>query len=228
MLKKISFGSFVISLVVLMTFTLKAQNKCKVLVKEISAQYHGKCKKGLAKGKGKAEGIDTYTGRFKAGYPDGKGTYLWANGDSYIGGWQQGKRSGEGVLTLHLSGGDSIVKGLWKDDKYLGPVPPKPEIIHSTGVDRYTFLKTGDLRNRVLINVYQNGSRNTILADLMVSSTSGSKAFVGNSFGYEFIDFPVRIKVMYYTFNKLHSQKIYVKFEFVISEPGDWRLTLNN
>ena len=228
MLKKLSLGSFVLSLVVLMTFTLSAQNNCKVLVKEISAQYHGKCRKGLAQGKGKAEGVDTYTGHFKAGYPEGRGTYLWANGDSYTGEWEQGRRSGVGVLTLHLFDSDSIVKGLWKDDKYLGPVPPKPEVIHSTGVDRHTFLKSGDLRNRVLLDVYQNGSRNTVLDNLMISSTSGSKTFVGNSFGYEFIDFPVTIKVMYYTYNKLHSQKIYVKFEFVISEPGDWRVTIYN
>ncbi|RLD87336.1 MAG: hypothetical protein DRJ09_10475 [Bacteroidetes bacterium] len=228
MLNKIFRSGIILMFVAFTPFTNQAQNKCKVLVKEISAQYHGKCKKGLAKGKGKAEGVDTYTGHFKAGYPEGKGTYLWANGDSYTGEWEQGKRSGEGVLTLHFSDGDSIVKGLWKDDKYLGPVPPKPEVIHSTGVDRYTFLKTGNLRNRVLIDVYQNGSRNKALFDLMISSTSGSKAFVGNSFGYEFIDFPVRIKVMYYTYNKLHSQQIYVKFEFVISEPGDWRLTLYN
>jgi len=228
MLKNLLFGSLVLSMVILMTFTLSAQNKCKVLVKEISAQYHGKCRNGLAQGKGKAEGTDSYTGHFKAGYPDGKGTYVWANGNRYTGEWEHGKRSGTGELTLHLADGDSIIKGLWKNDKYIGPPKPKPEVLYKSSVERYNFQKIGELRNRVLIDVYQNGSRNPVLDDLMISSTSGTKTFVGKSFGYEFVEFPVTIKVIYYTFSKLHTQKIYVKFEFTISEPGDWRVTIYN
>ena len=85
MMKKISRTGIILSLVVLTTFTTQAQNKCKVLVKEINVQYHGKCKKGLAQGKGKAEGTDTYSGHFKAGYPNGQGTYIWSNGDNYTG-----------------------------------------------------------------------------------------------------------------------------------------------
>ncbi len=228
MLKKLSIAGLFLSLLALLSLPVLAQKKCKVLVKEISEQYHGKCKKGLAKGKGKAEGLDTYTGHFKAGYPDGKGTYIWANGDSYVGERVMGKRSGTGVLTLHLSKGDSILNGLWEDDKYLGPVPPKPKVIHSSSVDRYTFVKTGGLRNRVLIDVFQNGSRNTDINDLIVYSSSGSKTNLGYSFGYEFVNFPATIKVNYYTFNKLHTAKIYVRFEFTISEPGDWRVTIIN
>jgi len=228
MLKKLSFGGLILSFILLMAFTALAQKKCKVLVKEISAQYHGLRRKGLAQGNGKAEGIDTYTGHFKAGYPNGNGTYLWANGNSYIGEWKQGKRSGKGTFTVHLANRDSIVKGLWKDDKYLGPVPPKPQVLHNNSVDRYTFLKTGGPRNRVLIDVFQNGARNDFLDNLITISTSGTKTFVGKSFGYEFVDFPVRIKVIYYTFNKLHTQKIYVKFEFEIFEPGDWRVKIYN
>jgi len=228
MLKKLSLGSFVLSLVILMTFTLRAQNKCKVLVKEISAQYHGKCRKGLAQGKGKAEGVDTYTGHFKAGYPEGKGTYLWANGDSYTGEWEQGKRSGMGVLTLHFSDGDSIVKGLWKDNKYLEPVPPKPKIISSINVDHYSFRKTGDLKSSILIDLVQNGSRNIDIDNFLINSSSGIETSVGNSVGYESVNFPVTINVTYYTWNKLHTTQYYVKFQFEISEPGDWRVTIHN
>ncbi len=217
-----------IAILLLPAAQVHAQKKCKVLVKEISLQYHGKCKKGLAQGKGKAQGIDTYTGHFRAGYPDGNGTYNWSNGNSYTGQWKKGKRQGTGVLKIHTNGGDSIVKGLWKEDRYLGPVPSKPEVLQSISIDRYSFVKTGDIRKRVLIDVFQNGSRNTELNDLITYSSSGTKTQVGNSFGYEFIDFPVTIKVNYYTLNKLHTVRVYVKFEFTISEPGDWRVTIIN
>jgi len=50
---------------------LFSQDDCKVLIPEISGQYVGKCKKGLAHGKGLAIGIDRYEGSFKKGYPEG-------------------------------------------------------------------------------------------------------------------------------------------------------------
>jgi len=54
-------------IVLMAVIQLSAQNRCKVLKKEISSEYHGKCKKGLAHGKGKADGIDSYYGHFTKG-----------------------------------------------------------------------------------------------------------------------------------------------------------------
>lgn len=228
MLKLILKLGVTVGLVLLTVIQLNAQNGCKVLKKEISSEYHGKCKKGLAHGKGKADGIDSYTGHFSKGYPSGKGTYTWANGDKYKGQFIDGLRSGEGTLTIHLKDHDSIVKGLWKEDIYLGPVPPKPKVFSMNGVDRYTFKKTGDIRQRVLIDIYQNGMRNTELYNFIENSSSGFQTSLGNSFGYDCVEFPVTIKVLYYTWNKLHTAKVYVKFQFEISEPGDWRVRIFN
>ncbi len=228
MFKKILVTGFIISFTILISSTLSAQNKCKVLMKEISTQYHGKCKKGLAHGKGKASGLDTYAGHFKAGFPDGNGTYIWANGDSYTGEWKKGKRSGKGIFTIHLAKGDSVVKGLWKNDHYIGLAPPKPEVLYSNSIDRYTFKKSGDNKNRILIDVYQNGARNYKLDNLITYCSSGTKTNIGYSFGYEFITFPAKVKINYYTWNKLHTVQVYVRFEFIISEPGDWRVKIVN
>ena len=119
--------SVIISIFLTSPFFLSAQKNCKVLVPEIDSIYTGKCKKGLANGKGTAIGIDSYTGKFSKGYPHGRGTYNWANGDAYTGNWKEGKRSGAGKLTLKLQETDSIIDGLWDDDKYMGakPIPPK-------------------------------------------------------------------------------------------------------
>ncbi len=219
-----------IPIVSILFFTniIVAQKRCKVLKKNISEHYTGRCKKGLANGKGKAVGIDTYFGHFKKGLPEGKGTYFWASGDKYIGYWKKGFRWGKGTLYIHGNSKDTIISGLWKNDKYLGPIPPKPKVIASRGVDRYTFQKIDDSRDRVLIDIYQNGSRNTEISNFIMNSSSGANTQIGNSVGFEFIDFPVEIKLIYQTFNKLHTAKIYVKFQFVISQPGDWRVTIVN
>ena len=222
---KIGFLSL---LLLIETIPMQAQKKCKVLKKEIADSYTGRCKKGFANGKGKAVGIDTYTGHFKKGLPDGKGTYIWKNGDQYTGHWKNGFRSGEGTMHLRLNGSDTTLAGLWKEDRYMGPIPPKPKVLISIGVDRYNFQKSKTNRNRVLIDMYLNGLRNVEIENLIMTSSSGSDTRVGNSVGYEFVKFPVEIKVTYLSWNKLRTAKYYVEFQFVISEPGDWRVTIDN
>jgi len=46
---------------------------CEVKVDSLKGQYTGGCRKGLANGNGTATGIDSYTGDFKNGYPEGEG-----------------------------------------------------------------------------------------------------------------------------------------------------------
>jgi hypothetical protein len=94
---------------------------CAVEPALLRGVYTGDCKKGKAHGKGKAVGIDTYEGEFKKGWPDGKGTYLWSNGNSYTGMFVKGLRDGEGLMKYKRSGiADSVVEGFWKKDAYAG------------------------------------------------------------------------------------------------------------
>jgi hypothetical protein len=207
---------------------LPAQEDCKVLKPEISGQYTGKCKDGLAHGKGKAVGQDTYTGHFSKGLPDGSGTYTWANGDSYTGDWSHGLRDGEGTLKFMENGKETTLAGLWEDDRYIGPVPPKPRIYRCISIDRYTITNSGGLLNRVLINFYQNGTRNLGIESLTLFSSSGTETKLGPSIGYENILFPVTIKVSYTTWNKARTVQVNCVFEFEIFEPGDWVVDLHN
>ena len=73
-----------------------SQEACKVLKPEIADKYEGGCKNGLANGKGIAEGADKYVGRFKNGLPNGTGKYTWSTGEVYDGGWNEGKKEGNG------------------------------------------------------------------------------------------------------------------------------------
>ena len=205
-----------------------AQETCKVLKPGIDSVYHGKCKKGLAHGKGKADGIDSYFGRFAKGLPDGKGTYTWANGDIYTGDWDEGIRHGEGTYTFKVNEKDTTLSGLWKNDEYLGPKPEKPHVTSNVGVDRYTFKRISDAKDRVLVNILQNGMKNTGISNFLMSGTAGIETTLGQEVGYDYIEFPITIKVSYITFNKLRTQQYPVTFEFKISEPGDWRVEIHN
>ncbi|MBK6966666.1 MAG: hypothetical protein IPH20_22890 [Bacteroidales bacterium] len=205
-----------------------SQNSCEVMKQALTGTYTGGCKKGLAHGKGIAQGADRYEGQFKNGLPDGEGTYYWSGGEIYRGDWKEGKRHGIGIYTFHGTGSDTIRDGHWVNDHYAGPVVPKPQVISKEGVDRFTFKKGGDATHRVMINMYQNGARNMGISNLMLSSSSGYESTLGPATGFEEVTFPVIIKVMYSTPNKTNTTEVYVKFEFKISEPGDWTVDLHN
>jgi len=205
-----------------------AQTDCKVLKTEIAENYTGKCKKGYAHGKGMASGTDSYEGMFRKGLPDGQGTYVWATGETYTGDWKEGKREGEGVFLYKMDGEEIIMAGIWEEDQYIGKKPPNPRVLYLSNIDRYSFKKAGGIKNRVLVDLYQNGSRNTSIENYLLATSSGYETNLGHSRGYEAINFPVMIKVSYTTYNKLKTYKYNAVFEFEISEPGDWRVELHN
>jgi len=98
-----------------------AQETCKVLQPYIAGTYTGDCTDGKANGKGKSVGTHTYEGEFKAGYPDGTGTYTSDNGGYYTGSFKKGKMEGKGTMHLKTtSGKDTVLTGFWKKDKYVG------------------------------------------------------------------------------------------------------------
>lgn len=224
-------NSFVFKLIVLSSlfcsYQLFSQSDCKVLIHEISGQYMGKCKKGLAHGKGLAIGIDRYDGSFKNGYPEGKGVYNWVNGEIYNGEWKQGKRNGKGDFSYAEDGKVIILSGIWENDKYIGPVPEKPKVQSSIGIERYSFQRQGD-GSQITINLYINGSNNNSVEDLSVVSSSGTLFRSGGTFGIQSIVFPLTCKVSYYSWNKMHTSRVYTRFEFQIDQEGRWVLNLHN
>jgi hypothetical protein len=212
----------------LASLSLSAQTDCKVLKPEIAESYTGSCKKGLAHGKGLASGTDTYEGQFKKGLPDGEGKYTWATGETYTGEFKGGMRHGEGIFTFTVEGNVTVMDGIWADDQFVGVKLPKPKVLNQFNVDRFSFTRTGDIKDRVLVDLYQNGARNVSVENYLLAGSSGYETSLGLSRGYEGIVFPVIIKVSYTTWNKLKTYKFNAVFEFEISEPGDWRVELHN
>jgi len=207
---------------------LLSQENCRVLKPSLAGSYEGKCKNGLANGKGIAVGIDKYEGQFSKGLPHGEGKYTWENGSYYIGKWAEGNRQGIGKYVSTNSGIDSIQDGVWLDDKYVGPKPSQPEIMLSSGVDRYNFKKNKSPLNRVLIDFYQNGVRNNKITNLSMRSSNGQDISYGYTMGYDNVTFPVTINISYTTPSKLGAATCQARFDFVIFEPGDWTVELHN
>ncbi len=205
-----------------------SQKSCKVLKPEIAKRYKGKCKKGLAHGKGVASGVDTYEGQFRKGLPHGYGTYKWEGGQVYKGQWKEGLRNGEGSLTFQVNERDSLVTGIWDNDVYKGPKPEDPyEIVMKRNLDRYSVKREGD-GNRVLFCILQNGQINSDISQFMIIADAGTEFSLGNAIGYEQITFPISCKVNYRTWNKLKTAQYDVVFEIEFNQPGAWRIDLHN
>ncbi len=204
-----------------------AQQGCKVLMENIQSSYEGECKNLLAHGKGTARGIDTYTGLFRKGFPNGKGTYKWSTGQSYDGDWLMGKREGVGEYHYTLEGKEAIQSGVWKNDRYLGPKPVAPKIKHNQNITSVRINKTGD-GNQVIIKMIMNGLTNTEITDLSMQANSGTEFIYSGYMGFDQIVFPFTCKIIYTTPNTLHTAINHCTLEFEIAEPGRWDVRLEN
>ncbi len=220
-------NKYLIALVVLIfgSYTYGQQSNCRVLLPSISGSYSGDCKKGLANGKGTANGIDSYEGHFFKGLPEGKGTYKWANGSYYTGSWKAGMREGQGKYVA----GDSVVSGFWKADKFLGEKPkPAYKVTLNRNIARYSVVKTVESGNGVQIKVLLGGTENTEIEDFSLAFSSGSEFRNYGTYGIENTSVPLDVTVRYRSWNQLHSTQYDVVFEFVIYDPGTWKVTLTN
>ena len=204
------------------------EGNCKVLKPEIALKYSGDCKKGLASGKGIAEGTDKYEGKFKEGLPYGNGNYQYANGDHYEGSFKDGMKSGQGKFTFKYMGIDSTYLGIWKEDKLVERiVPPAYSIIQNLNIQRYNVRKIGK-GNRIMFAFMQNGKTNLSITGLTFGESDGSPLSLGQQQGFDHILFPFHCKVSYTSLNSFQSASFENIFDIQISEPGQWMITLYN
>lgn len=215
-------------LIALSSTFLFAQQKCEVLKADISGEYVGDCKRGLAHGEGLSKGQNNYEGEFKKGLPNGEGTIFFADGGKYIGHWDDGLRDGEGIYSINIEGKDSIVDGIWKNDKYIGKKPVKQyEVTRKNGVSRYTIRKNGDNLNQVTIKVRYKGQALGNLEN--ISTSDGNRV---NYSGYVVIEnihsYPFTCDMRYSVPSALGTVSNSVEFSFKIFGAGEWLVELNH
>jgi hypothetical protein len=145
----------------LITFTnnalvLQAQ-QCAVKADSLKGNYTGDCKNGWADGEGIAIGVDTFSGSFTKGLPNGEGKYTWRNGSWYQGNWKQGKRNGIGTYATLNTGKDSvalITKGFWKNDKYTGQFEkPYTFELFTNNFSEFNIRKLNSVSSEITINI---------------------------------------------------------------------------
>jgi hypothetical protein len=226
-MKSLKLSCFLLFCSIFSIQILSAQMECKVLVPALDGDYNGKCKKGLANGRGVASGIDTYTGNFRNGVPHGKGKYEWSTGEVYDGDWRDGLREGEGVYIFKINERDTTLAGLWEQDRYMGPKPAKPKIIQKYNIERVSFYRQGD-GEKVELEFYLAGAVNGSISNLSLVGSSGSEFSMGRTMGFQNVEFPFVCKVIYNSFNTLMTVQRNCSIEFEIYEPGTWQVKLYN
>lgn len=237
------YPSLMIVLMLLILGTSPTQDKsisdCVVNVPELQGSYVGKCKKGLANGKGTAKGKDQYIGRFKAGLPHGRGTYTWASGAVYSGAWKKGIREGYGEFTSKINGLDSTIAGFWHNNAYLDErkgfslIPKRLGktadyiVSYKRNVDRYRFMRLGE-GNRLEIQFKRQGFIVEPLNFLIVNS-SGILSYGSTWVLIDNIEFPF-IAEMTYDFPAFSTTGNYIHLEihYEIYSPGSWQIIMEH
>jgi len=206
---------------------LFSQDNCKVLMPAISDSYTGTCKQGLADGKGEALGTDQYNGYFKKGLPEGKGVYIWQTGEKYDGSWKKGLREGTGTYTFKSDGKDTVLTGIWKEDKYVGEKAVATYVIqYRSGISRVSCLKSGDTPNYVVYKFSRAGGSADDINELMLTGSTGTETISNNFTGFEDVTFPFEGKIKFIAPNALRTAMMACELRYVINEPGAWTITI--
>lgn len=214
-------------LLALTPFAVVAQENCKVLLPQIADSYTGACKNGLADGKGEAFGTDQYKGDFKKGLPEGKGVYIWQTGDKYEGSWKKGLREGQGIYSFKSEGKDTVITGIWKEDKYIGTAAIKPYLItYRSGIPRASFLKSGDFPGYIVFKFSRAGGSTNDINDLMMQGNTGNEMITSNFTGFEQVTFPFEGRIKFMAPNALRTAVIHCEMHYKINEPGAWIITI--
>ena len=234
-MKTIQFTSIILILLFcsftpIVTSTEDIQNDCKAIINDEIVAYEGDCRKGFAHGQGKTVGDEYYEGRFKKGRPHGFGTFYYANGNTFEGGWSNGMKDGEGKLVMkRLNAPDSILTGFWKRDKYLGESKPQAayKVTRNEKVRRYRIEKVNDVEPAVEIRITRNAARWSSYSNFVMLGNPGVQYAAGTQMGYKDVNFPFTGAVSMTVPNLMGSNNYPVYFEFTITEPGRWTVTID-
>ncbi len=214
-----------------LTLNINAQtDPCKVLLGKISGKHTGKCLNGLANGKGKSMGEDTYIGMFKEGLPHGKGKYLYKNGDRFQGNWHNGQKDGKGKFEYTVNGEKFTLTGYWEKDEYVGVTEPgvSYRVTSSSGIMNYKVEKKEHVNDQDKEVTFSIKSAFTDFAppDLKIEKSSGKVVQSGKKFRITEYFSPLYCEVSY-TILAGESRK-QCRFIIEIIKDGKYVVTLSN
>lgn len=202
-------------------------DSCKVLLNEISGEYAGKCKNGLADGKGISKGVDTYKGMFKDGLPDGKGEYIYQNGNSFTGNFSHGLKHGIGKFIYYVDGKENILKGNWSNGEYVGISKPDEfyRVTNISGIEHYSIKKVEGFENQITISFEAAMARN-IPEDLDINVSSGELVQENKNFSAYNYSLPVNCSMQFVIRTAMGIRMC--NFSFDILAPGKYVVLITN
>jgi|GEM_PF-4814617 len=218
----LAFGVFIIN-------TAIGQSDCKVKLKELSESYTGACKKGYAEGHGSAKGErDSYTGYFKKGIPHGIGTYIWGNGNIYIGNFVKGKMDGKGTLTLKEAENKvTVQKGFFDNNEYIGEYQTPYKVISKREVKNVYFQEVpkqvlGEDNYEIVVKVKDNAQNGEIsgISNLTINDLNGSN-IVGNKIIN--VKFPLKKIEISFTTSLGHSARVVLE----VYKKANWLIEIS-
>jgi hypothetical protein len=219
-----SFFTITALLLLGVNINIMSQDRCAVLMKDISERYVGECRNGLAHGVGEAWGVDHYAGAFKKGLPHGKGTYTYADSSVYVGAWSKGQRHGNGKYTFKYMGTDSIQEGMWTRDIYKGQQKSSKgySIISSRAMERYRVYRYTD-GEEIRVHLKPITSGTLEVSNLQITGSSGYESeFLNSHMEFRNCQFPFRLRVSFLKWSKLKTVRVDTYIELEITEPGVW------
>ncbi|WP_264521113.1 hypothetical protein [Flavobacterium sp. N1994] len=198
----------------------------KVLMSEIAKSYKGDTKDGLANGKGTAKGEDTYSGEFKNGLPDGKGKYIYKNGNTFSGFFSKGIKNGKGVFNYSINGTSYTQKGYWVNGDYVGTNNPEEfyDVSNMIGINSYSIKKLDDNQNTIQFSVTA-GSMKYIPNNFHVNITTGQTFPQGKILKISNYVLPVNCEI-YFTVRKGGVDRD-CYFYFEILKEGDFEVLID-
>lgn len=215
------------------------QYDCRVELKNLQGQYNGECKKGLANGEGSAKGVDSYTGHFKKGYPNGFGVYAFENGSNYIGKFKMGKKDGYGLLNSKNESGAIIQNyGLWLADSLVIPNDTKAlfRVKNRKGIKLIDPHLTRDkaTKNQIWINFQVDGVTDKTVVIFKSEISSGKQIdtkerALNTLIAFDDIEeFPVTFKLEYEIRKTSQFQTQDCVVEVTLFSAGLWEIDLNH
>ena len=96
------------------------------------------------------------------------------------------------------------------------------------GIVRYSFSNHKGPINDVKIKFMIGGRVNSDVENFSLVSNSGSQYQSGSWVGIQNPVYPIDVKITYRTWNQLHSAQSDCIFDFTITQPGSWVITINN
>lgn len=226
---------------------------CMVSMEALKGTYTGDCKKSKAEGTGTATGIDTYTGNFKNGYPEGEGKYTWKNGNWYQGHFKNGLPEGKGTLSKT---GDTktdslvVITGFWKKGQYRGQYE-KPYVVTAltNNISDISTRQVSDTKSEISIAIRSSTSGGSSLSSATLPKpklisiqavegifeqqvTDETSSPVTNKYTFRGVRFPYHAILTFEitgngSFETAATGSRRERVEIEISEKGGWLLQIN-